>query len=130
MEKDRDDPLPSVEAFDKILVEEGPEAYVAKLVELYGRHVRRAGPKAERLFRQVRVGYIGFKDENLYAIYAREMLKIMPEETRAAVRTQVDRELQRTKRRLEKEPSQREGKDRPGILRHIWQELFGSKPAK
>lgn len=130
MEKDREDPLPSVETFDKMLVEKGPEAYVAKLVEVYGRHVRRGGPKAERLFRQVRVGYIGFKDKNLYAIYVREMLKIMPEETRAAVRMQVDRELQSTKRRVEEDPSQREGKDRPGLLRRIWQELFGSKPAK
>ncbi len=129
MPDDKAEPLPFA-IFDRILAEEGPEAYVAKLVEVYGRHIRRGGPKSERVFRQVRVGYIGFKDQNLYDIYAREMLKLMPEETRKAVQEHVDSEFQRKNwRRANEERGDAEAKP-PGFLRRIRRELFGSRPAK
>lgn len=129
MQDDNADALPFA-IFDRILAEEGPEAYVAKLVEVYGRHIRRGGPKAERVFRQVRVGYVGFKDENLFDIYAREMLKLMPEDTRKAVQEHVDSELQRKKRRRANEERQEVQEKPPGFLRRIRRELFGSRLAK
>jgi hypothetical protein len=129
VEDDKEDPLPFA-IFDRILAEEGPEAYVAKLVEVYGRHIRRGGPKAERVFRQVRVGYVGFKDEKLFEIYAREMLKLMPEDTRKAVQEHVDSEFQRKRRRRANEARQAEQEEPPGFLRRIRRELFGPRPAK
>jgi len=129
VQDDKPDPLPFA-IFDRILAEEGPEAYVAKLVEVYGRHIRRGGPKAERVFRQVRVGYIGFKDQNLYEIYVREMLKLMPEDIRAVVQEHVDSEFQRKKwRRANDERGDAEEKP-PGILRRIRRDLFGSRISK
>jgi hypothetical protein len=77
--------MKSADEYDRILREEGPEAFVAKLVADYGPAIALGGDRGERLFRHVRLGHIAGKGSELERIYTLAMLNVMPPELQAIV---------------------------------------------